>query len=117
MYNCSSLNRYSHLLIFFISGASLELIFNFFHIKDANIYRSIKKNLSTSEAERRFEAERMLFEKIQAGDDDMLISKQKTLALADISQQASPQPQAQPQKGGINLAARSLLAGGKYNIT
>lgn len=62
--------KYSHIVTFFIAGAGLELFMNFFHIGEANIYRSIKKNLSTSEAERRFEAERMLFEKVQASDSD-----------------------------------------------
>lgn len=42
----------------------------------------------------------------------MLNSKQKPLALADISQN----PTFQPKRGGLNLAARSLLAGGKYPI-
>lgn len=42
----------------------------------------------------------------------MLNSKQKALALADISQN----PTFQPQRGSLNLAARSLLAGGEYSI-
>lgn len=62
--------KYSHIVTFFITGASLELFMNFFHIGEANIYRSIKKNLSTSEAERRFEAERMLFENVEASDSE-----------------------------------------------
>lgn len=62
--------KYSHIVIFFTAGVSLELFMNFFHIGEANIYRSVKKNLSSSEAERRFEAERMLFEKVEASDSE-----------------------------------------------
>lgn len=62
--------KYSHIVACFIAGAGLELFMNFFHIGEANIYRSIKKNLSTSEAEKRFEAERMLFEKLEGNDSE-----------------------------------------------
>lgn len=60
---------YSHYVIFFSSGAGLELFMNFFHVGDASIYRSIKKNISTSRAQEQFEVEREIFEKIQLGGD------------------------------------------------
>lgn len=47
----------------FCAGAGLELFMNFFHVGEASIYRSISRNMSTSNAERQFEAERLLYEK------------------------------------------------------
>lgn len=61
------INRpYSHYVISFTAGAGLELFMNLFHVGEISIYNSIKKNLSTQKAEQLFEAEKALFERIQA---------------------------------------------------
>lgn len=49
-------------LIFFATGAGVELFMNYFHIGEANIYNSIRKNLSTSLAQDQFKAEREYYE-------------------------------------------------------
>lgn len=51
---------------FFLAGVGLELFMNFFHIGEANIYRSILKNISQEEAERRFLVEKELYETINS---------------------------------------------------
>lgn len=56
-------------VIFFLAGAGLEVFMNFFHVGEANIYRSIRKSLSTSRAESQFEAERKIYERIVEEDD------------------------------------------------
>lgn len=43
---------------------------NFFHVGEANIYRSINRSLSTSKAESQFEAERLLYEAVISSADD-----------------------------------------------
>lgn len=48
----------------FCAGAGLELFMNFFHVGEANIYKSISRAMSTANAEKQFEAERLLFEKL-----------------------------------------------------
>lgn len=60
---------YSHYLTFSVAGAGLELFMNFFHVGEASIYRSIKKNLSTERAESTFEAEKSVFERVEADDE------------------------------------------------
>lgn len=101
--------RYSHYVICFTAGASLELFMNFFHVGEANIYRSIRKSLSTSSAEKRFEAEKFLYERVMEPID----SKQKTLALADLVPKPALQPKRRQAQANLSLAARSLVAGGK----
>lgn len=56
---------YSHLVICFSAGVGLELFMNLFHIGEANIYRSVRRSLSDSEAKKQFELERALFEKLE----------------------------------------------------
>lgn len=53
---------------FFCAGAALEVFMNFFHIGQANIYRSILKNLSDSRAQERFQVEKQLYETINSED-------------------------------------------------
>ena len=60
---------YSHYVIFFSTGVGLELFMNFFQVGEVSIYRSIKKNISSSRAQEEFELERELFEKIQLSGD------------------------------------------------
>lgn len=43
---------------------------NFFHVGEANIYRSIRRSLSSSQAEGQFEAERLVFERVNSDGDD-----------------------------------------------
>lgn len=62
--------RYSHIVIFSTAGAGLELFMNFFHIGEVNIYRSIKRSLSTTAAQQQFEAEKSIFERVESSDDD-----------------------------------------------
>lgn len=62
--------KYSHYVTCFCAGAGLELFMNFFHVGEVNIYRSIKRSLSDSRAESKFEAERLFFEKINSSEDD-----------------------------------------------
>lgn len=62
--------KYSHYVTFFSAGAGLELFMNYFHIGEANIYNSIRRSLSTSQAEKQFEAERHLFERVNNSGDD-----------------------------------------------
>lgn len=42
---------------------------NFFRVGEISIYRTIKKNLSTERAQSAFEAEKLVFERIEAEDD------------------------------------------------
>lgn len=58
------LTRRNQYVLFFLGGAGLELFMNFFHVGEANIYRSIRKSLSTSAAESQFEAEKRVYERI-----------------------------------------------------
>lgn len=62
--------KYSHYVSSFCAGAGLELFMNFFHVGEANIYRSINRSLSTSKAESQFEAERLLYEAVISSADD-----------------------------------------------
>lgn len=57
--------RYKPVVLCFLSGAGLELFMNYFYIGEANIYRSILKNTSTSIAENQFEAERITVESMK----------------------------------------------------
>lgn len=58
---------YTHYALFFSAGAGLELFMNLFHIGEISLYRTIKRNLSTSRAEEQFELEKALYEKIELG--------------------------------------------------
>lgn len=60
---------YAHYVVFFSAGAGLELFMNLFHIGEISIYRTIRRNLSTSQAEAQFQSERDIFEKIELGGD------------------------------------------------
>lgn len=60
----STRNQY---VLFFLAGAGLEVFMNLFHVGEANIYRSIRKSLSTSRAEEQFEAEKRIYERIVEG--------------------------------------------------
>lgn len=62
--------KYSHYVTFFAAGAGLELFMNYFHIGEANIYRSIRKNLSTSRAQDQFEFELDVLKKLELSQDD-----------------------------------------------
>lgn len=64
--NRSKILKPSHgrILTFFVAGAFLELFMNYFHVGEANIYRSIEKNMSNSIAESRFELEKTVYEEI-----------------------------------------------------
>lgn len=62
--------RYSHYITCFTAGAGLELFMNFFQVGEANIYRSIKRTLSTTRAEEQFEAERAVFERFQSSIEE-----------------------------------------------
>lgn len=54
---------------FFCAGAGLELFMNFFHIGEANIYRSIERAISTSNAEQQFNSEKQLYESLVMDTD------------------------------------------------
>lgn len=64
--------KYHHYITFFTLGAGLELFMNFFTAgpQKANIYKSIKKNLSNSRAQEQFDLERKLFEQISTQEED-----------------------------------------------
>jgi low temperature requirement protein LtrA len=64
---------YSHYVIFFSAGVGLELFMNYFHIGEANIYRSIKKNISASRAQEQFDLEKQIYEHIESlrSDNDV----------------------------------------------
>lgn len=51
---------YGPAVIAFTAGAGLELFMNKFYIGEANIYKSIEKNLSDEFARNRFELEKCL---------------------------------------------------------
>lgn len=61
---------YIHLPIAFFAGASLELFMNFFYIGEANIYRSIEKNMSDSIAENKFLMEKQIFEELLSENNE-----------------------------------------------
>lgn len=61
-------NKWFPIIYGLVSGASLELFMNFFTFRGANIYKSIKENMSTSEAQRIFEFEKKLVEVFENKD-------------------------------------------------
>lgn len=63
--------KYQHYVSFFIWGAGLELFMNLFHVGEASIYRSINRSLSTSRAEKQFEVEKYVFERLEAEEENV----------------------------------------------
>lgn len=54
----------------FAAGASLELFMNYFHVGEANIYKSIEKRTSDSIAQSRFDMERFIFEEFSGSQQN-----------------------------------------------
>lgn len=63
---------YGPAVIAFMGGAGLELFMNKFYIGEANIYKSIERNLSDEFAKNRFELEKCLAESQEGRDNDSI---------------------------------------------